>query len=248
MGSKLLLASMRTKQIVPYRMFKAVTLLATLQIVVGHELYPGECPEFNPMKEFSWDKFSSGVWYVTRKFDTKSSCLTYEFKTDNLGFKSVEQIRQLPFKEAVGIDHDYKYTGKLFVPQESVPSKMVVRFPLNAIGSASYVVLDTDYDSYGLLCTCQAMDLFITKAHRISCSILQRSAEEDESVTQKMMNLVQEKYRHDFDKIDQSNCEYDREKAWNIDVDKILSGVADTEEVDYYSDESQFYIPSSEFS
>lgn len=211
-------------------MIKSLFFVLCLGIVTGHELYPGKCPDFNPMKEFNWEKFSSNVWYVTQKFDTKSTCLTYEFKTDNLGFKSVEQIRQLPFKDAVGIDHDYKYTGKLFVPQESVPSKMIVRFPLNAIGSASYVVVDTDYDNYGLLCTCQAMDLFITTAHRISCSILQRTAQEDESISQKLTNLVPEKYLHDFDKIDHTACEYNREKAWNIDVDKILSGVSETDD------------------
>ena len=37
-------------------------------------------------------QFSSGIWYVTQKFATKSSCLTYEFKTDDLGFKSIEQV------------------------------------------------------------------------------------------------------------------------------------------------------------
>ena len=65
------------------------------------------------------------------------------------------------------------YTGKLYTPQESVPANMIVRFPLSTkpehslipililtcssdiIGSASFVVLDTDYDNYGLLCTCQ---------------------------------------------------------------------------------------------
>merc|ERR1719154_48810 len=172
------------------KMIKSFALLLIVGAVFGHEINPGKCPDFNPMKSFDWEKFSSGVWYVTQKFDTKSTCLTYEFKTDNLGFKSIEQIRQLPFKDAVGIDHDYKYTGKLFVPQESVPSKMIVRFPLNAIGSASYVILDTDYDSYGLLCTCQAMDLFITTAHRISCSILQRTAQENEAVTEKMKALI----------------------------------------------------------
>jgi len=211
-------------------MLKHFALLFSVGTVFGHEINPGNCPDFNPMKSFDWEKFSSGVWYVTQKFDTKSTCLTYEFKTDNLGFKSIEQIRQLPFKDAVGIDHDYKYTGKLFVPQESVPSKMIVRFPLNAIGSASYVVLDTDYDNYGLLCTCQTADLWITTAHRISCSILQRTAQESEAVTEKMSALVPEKYLHDFDKIDHSNCEYKREKAWNIDVDKILSGVGDVDD------------------
>ena len=37
-------------------------------------------------------QFSSGVWYVTEKFGTRSRCLTYEFKTDTLGFKSIEQV------------------------------------------------------------------------------------------------------------------------------------------------------------
>ena len=41
-------------------------------------------------------------------------------------------------------------------------------------GTASYVVLDTDYDSYGLLCTCQAKDIIAWTVHRRSCTILQR--------------------------------------------------------------------------
>jgi len=224
-------------------MLRLLIFAAAVSLSIGHELYLGKCPSLSPMKQFNWDQFSSDVWYVVRKFATKSSCLTYNFKTDNLGFKSVEQIRQLPLKDAVGIDHDYTYTGKLFVPQESVPSNMLVKFPLNAIGSASYVVLDTDYTTYGLLCTCQDMDLFIASAHRISCSILQKSASEDAAVIEKMSALVPEKYQHDFKKIDHENCEYDREKAWNIDVDKIFSGVgsADDTETDYYDDESAFY-------
>ena len=92
-------------------------LLAALlaAAATGHEYFPGQCPNFAPMAGFEWDKvswanmlenifqsieiflsscqFSSGIWYVTRKFSTKSSCLTYEFKTDDEGFKSVEQVR-----------------------------------------------------------------------------------------------------------------------------------------------------------
>jgi len=52
-------------------------------------------------------QFSSGLWYVTEKFDTKSTCLTYEFKTDNLGFKSIEQINQIPYTNKLGIDNHY---------------------------------------------------------------------------------------------------------------------------------------------
>merc|ERR1712007_122970 len=166
-----------------------------------------------------------GVWFVTRKFSTKSSCLTYEFKTDSDGFKSVEQVRQLPYSERVGLDHEYIYTGKLYSPQESTPAKMIVRFPLNVLGSSSYIVVDTDYDNHAMVCTCQDMDLFFTYAHRRSCSILQRSSTEDTGLTEKMSSLLDaqiEEASHDFERIKQEGCEYNKEKVLNIDVDKIL--------------------------
>ena len=90
-------------------MRSSAVLLTTIlaMSVSGHEYFPGQCPNFTPMADFDWDKFSSGIWFVTRKFSTKSSCLTYEFKTDSDGFKSVEQVRQLPYSERVGLDHEY---------------------------------------------------------------------------------------------------------------------------------------------
>ena len=50
--------------------------------------------------------------YVTHKFDTSSSCLTYKFKQDNLGFKSIEQQRQLPLVGTVGLDHEYMWVSQ----------------------------------------------------------------------------------------------------------------------------------------
>merc|ERR1712045_183787 len=99
------------------------------------------------------------------------------------------------------------------------------RFPHNVLGSSSYIVMDTDYDSYAMVCTCQDMDLFLTYAHRRSCSILQREAAEDAGLTEKMSSLLDAQIddaSHDFDKIKQEGCEYDKEKVLNIDVDKIL--------------------------
>merc|ERR1712172_353897 len=170
----------------------SAVLLSTIltMSVSGHEYFPGQCPNFTPMADFDWDKFSSGIWFVTRKFSTKSSCLTYEFKTDSDGFKSVEQVRQLPYSERVGLDHEYIYTGKLYSPQESTPAKMIVRFPLNVLGSSSYTVMDTDYDNHAMVCTCQDVDLFFSYVHRRSCSILQRNKEEDPEITKKMKELI----------------------------------------------------------
>jgi len=194
-------------------------------IVTGHEYFPGQCPTFTPMAGFNWAQFATGTWYVTQKFATRSSCLTYEFKTDELGFKSVEQVRQLPYTDRVPLEHEYIYTGKLYAPQESSPARMIVRFPLNVVGSSSYIVLDTDYDSYAMVCTCQDMDLFFTYAHRLSCSIMQRKPEEDSAITNRMRGLLNsqvENASHDFDKIKQEGCEYNKERVLNIDVDKIL--------------------------
>merc|ERR1711915_957992 len=190
-----------------------------------HEYFPGTCPTFTPMDGFDWDQFSKGIWFVTQKFATKSSCLTYEFKTDELGFKSIEQVRQLPYSERVGLDHEYTYTGKLYAPQESSPAKMIVRFPLNVVGSSSFIVMDTDYDTYGMVCTCQDVDLFLAYVHRRSCSILQRQKEGDPEITKRMKELIDiqvDNASHDFDKIKQEGCEYGKEKALNIDVDRIL--------------------------
>ena len=103
---------------------------------------------------------------------------------------------------------------------------------LDVVGSSSYIVMDTDYDNYAMVCTCQDMDLFFTYAHRRSCSILQRDATESPDITERMSALLDseiEEASHDFDKIKHDGCDYDKEKVLNIDVDKILGLKADSE-------------------
>jgi len=172
---------------------------------------------------FDWNKFSSGLWYVTEKFDTNSTCLTYSFKEDSSGVKSVEQVRQLTNKNGVRFDHDYIYTGKLSVPDESNLASMMVKFPLNPAGLASYTVLDTDYNSYSMVCTCQDFKIFWKLLHRVSCSILQRSPLEDLNIADKLKKLIRYKYARKFGKINHDGCQYEREKAKQIDVYKILA-------------------------
>merc|ERR1712025_1019294 len=159
--------------------------------VLGHEYFPGKCPKYTPMEGFEWDKFSSGVWYVTQKYNTKSTCLTYEFGRDGSGIKTVKQNRRLPFSDKIDVDNTYRYKGKIVTPSQDSPAEMVVRFPLNPLGDSSFVVMDTDYDNYAMLCTCQASSLLvITTFNRRSCSILQRSPQEDPAVTERMKALL----------------------------------------------------------
>jgi len=205
-----------------------VATLSVMCLASAHEVHTGQCPGFTPMAGFDWEKFSSGVWYVTEKFGTSGTCLTYEFKTDNLGFKSIEQINEIPYTNKLGIDNHYVYEGKLFTPQESKPANMIVRFPLNLIGSASFVVLDTDYDNYGLVCTCQDVNLYLLTAHRRSCSLLHRNPVADNSPTsaqmKKLLDSQVDDASHDFDVISHENCSYDTDKGFNINVDEILNG------------------------
>lgn len=229
-------------------MFPPLPLLLLLSpfLVQGHDYFPSQCPTYTPMDGFDWDQFSTGVWYVTHKFATRSTCLTYEFTTDELGFKEITQLRQLPYSEKVGLDHEYKYTGKLFAANEAIPAKMNVRFPLNPVGAAEFVVLDTDYSSYGLICTCQEIDLFFTTAHRRSCSMLQRALEEDTAITTKLRALVDSQVpnsAHDFKPIKQEGCEHGKEKAWTIDPTKLIGGGIGSsvrEAVDQISNEFEF--------
>ena len=77
---------------------------------------------------------------------------------------------------------------------------------LDLLGPSSFVVLVTDYENSGLLCTCQDLNLFITKAHRRSCSILQRDNLEDTNITEQMSTILDnqlEDASHDFDRIKQ---------------------------------------------
>ena len=92
--------------------------------------------------------------------------------------------------------------------------------------------MDTDYDTHAMVCTCPDVDLFFSYIHSRSCSSLQRNEEEDPVVTKKMKELIDsqiENASHDFEQIEQAACEHGKEKALNIDVDKLLGLQGDSE-------------------
>merc|ERR1712061_302631 len=62
--------------------FASYLLVLLAGVATAHEYFPEKCPSFTPMQGFDWDQFADGVWYVTQKFATRSTCLTYEFTTD----------------------------------------------------------------------------------------------------------------------------------------------------------------------
>ena len=96
------------------------------------------------------------------------------------------------------------------------------------------MVLDTDYQDYGMICTCQDINLLFAFAHRRSCSILHRDPQANNTETsdrmRSLLNSQIEDASHDFDEINHENCDYGDDTGFNIDVDKIL-GHKDDEDI-----------------
>ena len=70
-------------------------------------------------------------------------------------------------------------------------------------------------------CPSQGVELYFTYGHRRTCSIPQRSSEEDPAITERMRDLLYaqiEDTRDDFKKITQEGCDYDKESV-NIDLE-----------------------------
>lgn len=73
-----------------------------------------------------------GLWYVIQKTSTASHCITYNFtKTDEPEEYELIQDSQHFVLGLTPLKHDYKYTGRLTVPDPSTPAKMIVKFPLS---------------------------------------------------------------------------------------------------------------------
>ena len=58
-------------------------------------------------------------------------------------------------------------------------------------GSASFVVMDTDYENYALICTCQSKKILFDALtfHRRSCTILQRTPKRDTTIVDEVIYL-----------------------------------------------------------
>lgn len=91
------------------------------------------------------------------------------------GEYQVEQTSQHFAIEVTPIKHIYSYTGELSIPDNAVPAKMRVKYPLSVAGTASFVVFMTDYEEFAGIFTCQKIPF----AHRESATILSRSKDLD---------------------------------------------------------------------
>lgn len=141
-----------------------------------------------------------GIWYAIQKTSTASSCVIYNITLgEEPGEYKIEQTSQHFVLKLTPFLHEYSYTGQLSIPDQDVPAKMRVRFPLSkytpliwqfklklkifilfifnnyynidVAGDSSFTIFMTDYTNFAGIFTCQK----VTFAHRQSATLLSRT-------------------------------------------------------------------------
>ncbi|XP_025837316.1 apolipoprotein D isoform X2 [Agrilus planipennis] len=183
----------------------------------GHSYNLGDCPAVEPMQDFDMNRML-GIWYAVQKTSTASSCVIYNFTRTNEPYEyDLEQYSQHFAIGLTPLKHEYKYTGKLHVPDKAVPAKMFAKFPLNFLGSASYVVFATDYDTFAGIFTCQKLAF----ARRESATILSRRRTLDKMYIDKIRSKLSSYGVDPFElsPISQENCPKNLTEGVNINID-----------------------------
>ncbi|RXG52671.1 Apolipoprotein D [Armadillidium vulgare] len=180
------------------------------------------------MRNFEYSSFFGGVIWPTVfgiKFSSSSNanflgngilskfycnqlcnkCMTMTFERLTDTEFQVIQAREFTLLDKVNIDYRHQYTGTLKMTDSNRPSEMKIKWPSHIIGSATFRVVDTDYDKYALINDCQ--NLFVVA--RLSFAILSRERTLDEET----VNMLRQKIRDmDIDTsplnaVDQFSCE-----------------------------------------
>ena len=102
-----------------------------------------------------------------------NECIIYNITQEEPGEYKIQQISKDFLLNLAPVSGRYSYTGELEVPDNDIPAKMIVKFPLNVLpGHATFKVFMTDYENYAGIFTCQKLPV---GAHRESATILSRT-------------------------------------------------------------------------
>merc|ERR1711936_233168 len=149
--------------------------------VSAHEYYSGRCPQFVPMASLDWQRFT-GDWWAVFKMSSRSSCIRYNFATSG-GERIVTEEKLLPVLGRFGVPSTVHSEGRLSVTDPGQEATMIVHWDTGVLGDGlmfsdkDYVVLDTDYTSRALVCSCQHLNLGFFAVNRRSCDYMIRPSD-----------------------------------------------------------------------
>ena len=157
--------------------------------VTGHEYYNGRCLSFVPMAGLDWQRFS-GDWWVVFKMNSRSSCIRYNYATSSGGQRLVTEEKLLPVLGRFGVPSAVHSEGTLTTTSPNNVAAMTVDWDTGVLGDLifsdmDYVVLDTDYTSRALVCSCQHLNIGFFAVNRRSCDymIVSRNFQQRERIT-----------------------------------------------------------------
>merc|ERR1712154_520506 len=167
----------------------ALTMLAPLLVIVSftsvrsHEYYNGRRLTFSPMANLDWQRFT-GDWWVVFKMNSRSSCIRYNYASSG-GQKLVTEEKLLPVLGRFGVPSGVHSEGTLRTTSPANLAAMTVDWDTGVLGDLmfsdkDYVVLDTDYTSRALVCSCQHLNLGFFAVNRRSCDYMIRPSEQIE--------------------------------------------------------------------
>jgi len=156
-------------------------LSLSLSSVTAHEYYNGRCLRFVPMADLDWQKFS-GDWLVVFKMNSRSSCVRYNYATSSGGQKLVTEEKLLPVLGRFGVPSAVHSEGTLTTTSPNNAATMTVDWNTGVLGDLmfsdmDYVVLDTDYTSRALVCSCQHFNIGFFAINRRSCDYMIRPSD-----------------------------------------------------------------------
>jgi len=149
-------------------MTKHIVLLFSLSTVLAHEYYRGSCPVFPPMRDLDWTRLT-GDWWTAFKMNSRSSCIRYRYSSEN-GERKVTERKLLPVLGRFGVPSGVTSSGVI----TGSGSNMEVEWNTGMIRNLrmNYIILDTDYNSRTLVCSCHDINLGFLSVNRRSCEYL----------------------------------------------------------------------------
>ncbi|CAL4150797.1 unnamed protein product, partial [Meganyctiphanes norvegica] len=154
-----------------------LVLVAVAGSVTSHSIDMGSCPRIPPQPDFDLQRFM-GTWYVIEVFGRQSKCFTLTFNQVTDQTLTVTEAKEFYLIDKLNMDYAHTNTGTLTIEDPAISARMRVRWPDNIAGSATFTIMDTDYDNYAIFAECQKLFLI----SRSNAAILSRNSTLDPAV------------------------------------------------------------------
>jgi len=151
-------------------LFAVVLAGALVGIVTPHTIGLGSCPKIPAATNFQTEQFN-GTWYVIEIFGRQTKCMSLTFNKVSDTSLSVTEAMEFYLLGNINVDYAHTNTGTLNIEDPANSAQMRVKWPDNILGSATFTVVDTDYEGYALIVECQKLWL----VSRTNAAILSRT-------------------------------------------------------------------------